>query len=67
MTFTIEHSNGRKDAGYESVDDAIAQLRKDYDHIENLEIDSDADGTIARDADDDTDFDFLARIVDVAS
>jgi hypothetical protein len=67
MTFTIEHSNGRKDPGYESVDDAIAQLRKDYDHIENLEIDSDVDGTIARDADDDTDFDFLARLIEVAS
>ena len=67
MTYTIEHSNGRKDPGYETLDDAIAQLPRDYDHIVNLEIDSDADGTIARDADNDADYHYLARIIEVAS
>lgn len=66
MNYKIEHSNGRVDSGYETLADAIAQLRSDYDHIADLKIDSDEDGTIARDPSDDADHSYLARVVKLA-
>lgn len=60
--YTIEHSNGRRDSGYETLDAAIAQLRLDYDHVADLEIAHDADGTVARDGADSADYAYLARV-----
>lgn len=52
VTFTIEHSNGRTDKGYETVEDAVKQLRRDYDHLEGFEITSDeGEAPVARYAD----------------
>lgn len=52
VTYTIEHSNGRRYAGYASVAGAVEQLRRDYDHITRLEISPDDDGAmVARDGD----------------
>jgi len=67
MIFAIQHSNGRCDSGYESLAAAVAQLRADYDHVEWLTIETDADGTVARDDEDTADHAYLARVVEVAS
>lgn len=59
MTYTIEHSNGRKDSGYETIEAAQEALRAEYPHAE---IERDADGTVARDPEDTADYAYLARI-----
>jgi hypothetical protein len=69
MTYTIKHNNGRKDPGYETLDDALAHARDYYrdllgHHVDYEQTDT---GVVLRDPEDSADYAFLAQIFEAAS
>jgi hypothetical protein len=65
MGYQIRHSNGRTDAGYEDIHDALAKARDEYrDELgRHVEYERNDDGTITvRDPEDDRGYDFLCVV-----